>query len=175
MSGPRVCSWLIPGDPGGVAEQFGQGSWDPSGTPSTRGGMQPTSLPTCSSTATFGGARLNWGAGGVFLPPTAMLSPRSPCLWGGGHGGAQLCRAHAAPRGGCSGGICSPVLSVGGSASPARGVTAEPWAGAARGASRAWMGLGARAPLPGRTSFPAVPGALWLRPPGFHLDYTFQA
>lgn len=128
--------------PGGVAEQFGHGNGDPLGVPSTWGGMQPASLPAaCGSTVTFGGARLNWGGGLVcFCYPRPCCHPAPPTRGEGDMWGAQLCRAHTALQGSCSGGIWSPTLSMGGSASPARRVMAERWT---RGASRAWMGLGA--------------------------------
>lgn len=47
-----------PGGSWGVAEQFGHGRREPLGAPSTRAGLQPTSLPVHSSLAAFGGVWL---------------------------------------------------------------------------------------------------------------------
>lgn len=115
--------------------------------------LRPPGCPQCRFTAAFGGAWLT----GRLLQPLRVLPPRSPCSRGGGHGKGGLTQS---PKGESAlPPWCAQHLLM-----------AEPWAETERGG---WMGLGG--PKPPFPSFPAVPGALWLRPPGFHLDYTFQA
>lgn len=109
----RAAPGLAPAHPrgaGGVAEQFGDGSRDPLGAPSTPGGYGARFVPWISPTSTFWGAWLNCGAGnpplqhsvtlphgerdvGVQSPLGAHTAPQNGCLGGSSlpnsHGGAQ--------------------------------------------------------------------------------------
>lgn len=174
---PRVCSHLILRDSGGVGEQFGYGSWDSLGDPSARGGMQPTSLPMCGSTTTFRGCLVKPGGLARFCHPQPCCHPALPARGEGEMGvSSSAGLTQPPPRGGCTGGNLSHTVRGGGfSISRLQGDGRAVGRGGTGSITGMEWGRGPEPPSPGSTSFPAVPGALWLRLPGFHLDYTFQA